>query len=345
MKLHDSAIWPVQKVREWYDAQPWPCGFNYIPANAVSYTEMWMDYAFDPAFIEKEMQLAQDIGFNCARVVLPFIVWEKEPDAFKARLDAFLEICHRHGIKVMPALFDDCCFGDQANPTFGKQPEMIPGWYANGWTPSPGHDIVRDNTQWPRLEAYVKDIVGTFKNDPRVWIWDVYNEPTNGVIIGDYYAPLGDITLPLLEKVIAWTRAAQPCQPLTIGRWNGDEKLNAIATNNSDITSFHNYNPPETLQQTITDLKTHDRPAICTEWLCRATGSTPATCLPIFRSERVGAMHWGLVNGKTQTHLSWRHLPGQPVNDLWQHDLFHTDHTPYDPEEIGIFRENLESRI
>jgi len=65
-------IWPVEKARAWQDAQPWPCGFNHIPANAISYTEMWMDYAFDHALIECEMRLAQDIGFNCARVVLPF---------------------------------------------------------------------------------------------------------------------------------------------------------------------------------------------------------------------------------------------------------------------------------
>jgi hypothetical protein len=32
--------WSVEKANQWYAKQPWPCGFNYIPANAISYTEM-----------------------------------------------------------------------------------------------------------------------------------------------------------------------------------------------------------------------------------------------------------------------------------------------------------------
>jgi hypothetical protein len=39
-------------------------------------------------------------------------------------------------------------------------------------------------------------------------------------------------------------------------------------------------------------------------------------------------MHWGLVNSRTQTHLAWGARPGKPVPTLWQHDLFHGDHTP-----------------
>jgi len=336
--MTQSNIWPIQKARTWYDAQPWPCGFNYIPAYAVSYTEMWMQYAFDADAIAKELRLARDVGFNCARVVLPFIVWENEPDAFKARLGVFLEICRENAIRVMPTLFDDCCFGDQANPVFAKQPDMILGWYANGWTPSPGHDIVCDPTQWSRLEPYVKDIIGTFKDDARVWIWDIYNEPTNGVIIGAYTSPLGDASLPLTEKAIAWARNTNPTQPLTIGMWDCNEKLNALALAHSDILTFHDYGTPSHLQARITQLQAHDRPLICTEWLNRGSGSTVAGCLPIFQREKVGAMHWGMINGRTQTHLSWRHLPGQPVNEIWQHDLFRADHTPYDPKEIRLFK-------
>ena len=328
-----------EKARAWYDAQPLPLGFNHIPANSISYTEMFMGYCFDPAFIEKEMRLAQSAGFNCARLVLPFIVWENEPDAFKKRLGTYLGICADCGVKIMPTLFDDCGFGDQVNPVFGRQPDVIPGWYANGWTPSPGHDIVRDSAQWRRLELYVKDIIGTFKDDPRVWIWDLYNEPTNGVNIGAFYQQLGDVSLPLVENVFAWAREVNPTQPLTLGVWNDNEKLNKIALDNSDIITFHCYDKPEGLRTRITELKarSNGRPLICTEWMSRGYGSTVAGCLPVFRRENVGTMHWGLVNGKTQTHLGWRHLPGQPVSDIWQHDLFHPDHTPYDPEEIRMF--------
>jgi hypothetical protein len=329
-------IWSPEKARAWFDAQPLPCGFNHIPANSINYTEMWMDYCFDPVFIEKEMLLARECGFNCARVVLPFVVWENEPEAFKKRFASYLEICRKCGVKIMPSLFDDCGFGDQVNPVFGKQPDVIPGWYANGWTPSPGHDIVRDPAQWRRLEPYLKDIIGVFKDDPRVWVWDLYNEPTNGVSIGALCQPLGDVSLPLVEKVFAWAREINPMQPLTIGIWNGNGKLNEIALANSDVVTFHCYDKPEFLLEKIAKLKACGRPLICTEWLARGNGSTVAGCLPVFKSEKVGAMHWGLVNGKTQTHLNWRHLPGQPISEIWQHDLFKADHTPYDPEEIRL---------
>jgi hypothetical protein len=322
--------WTVSKAAQWYAAQPWPCGFNYVPAHAISYTEMWMADNFDPKLIDAELALAQDLGFNCLRVVLPFVVWEHEPAAFRGRFDAFLDTCHRRGLKVMPALFDDCVFGPITDPVCGPQPAVVPGWYANGWTPSPGHALVRDPAAWPRLEQYVQDLLGAWRTDPRLWVWDLYNEPTNG--------GLGDVSLPLVEKVFQWARAVAPVQPVTVALWNGNEKLNDLALRQSDILTFHNYNPPDDLAQMIDRLRRHGRPLLCTEWLARHQGSTVAACLPIFRAQNVGCLHWGLVNGKTQTHLNWGHRPGQPDPALWQHDLFRRDHTPYAPAELALFQ-------
>ena len=55
--------WPAAKAKQWYDSQPWPCGFNYVPAHAISYTEMWMPYNFDPAKMDKELALVEEVGF------------------------------------------------------------------------------------------------------------------------------------------------------------------------------------------------------------------------------------------------------------------------------------------
>ena len=330
--------WTAERARDWYARQPWPCGFNYIPAHSISYTEMWMGYNFDPASLDREMALAQETGFNCARVILPFVVWEHEPEAFKQRLETFLEICRRRGIRVMPSFFDDCTFGPITDPVFGRQPDVVPGWYGNGWTPSPGHAMVRDPATWPRLENYVKDLVGTFRDDPRLWVWDLYNEPTNGLLTGRESSPLGDVSLPLAEKVFRWAREIDPSQPLTVGEWNDNAKLNELARGHSDIITFHNYEGPEALEKRIAQLKPLGRPIICTEWMNRGSGSTVVGCLPVFRRENIGALHWGLVNGKTQTHLNWRHLPGDPDPAVPQHDLFRGDLAPYDPAEIEIFK-------
>lgn len=330
-----SEMWSVEKANKWYDDQAWPCGFNYIPANTISYTEMWMPYAFDEKVMDKELALAEDIGFNCVRVVLPFVVWEHDPKAFKERIDKFLAICSKRGQNVMFCLFDDCAFGNDEklkDPWYGKQPEVQIGWYANGWTPSPGHSMVRDSTTWPRLEKYVKDVIGSFKDDKRVWIWDVYNEPTNG--------GLGDVTLPLLSKVFDWARSVGPSQPLTAGYWNGNKKLNDLISAKSDISTFHNYEGAKALYDNIEAIRPIGRPIINTEWLNRAAGSLVETHLPIFMIQNVGCMHWGLVNGKTQTHLGWGSRPGKllPASGAWQHDLYHGDFTPYNQKELDLFR-------
>lgn len=334
-KQNEASIsrWSEDKANEWYANQPWPCGFNYVPANAISYTEMWMPYCFDTAFISKELMLAEDIGFNCLRVVLPFVVWEYDPDAFKARLSDFLHTCDNHGLKVMFTLFDDCAFGSDPrteNPSYGKQPEVLKGWYANGWTASPGHNMVRNPETWPGLERYVKDILKTFKDDPRVWVWDLYNEPS----IGD----MGKAPLALVNRVFEWAREVNPSQPLTIGQWNGNQELNHFIHQNNDINTFHSYGNPKIVKSIVDQLKSYGRPVINTEWLCRHRGSEVSTCLPVFKEENVGCMLWGLVNGKTQTHLHWGWKPGMGEPEVWQHDLFYNDHRPYTSEELNLLK-------
>lgn len=318
--------WSREKAWKWFNHQPWPCGFNYVPANAISYTEIWMPYCFDLELIDRELALAEAVGFNCLRVVLPFVVWEHDPVAFRQHLRAFLKICDKHGLKVMLTLFDDCVFGPIKDPVYGQQPDVVKGWYANGWTPSPGHSMVRDLKTWPRLEKYVNDIIGVFKDDNRVWVWDLYNEPTNG--------GLGNISLPLVRKVFAWAREVNPTQPLTVGQFNGNGMLNEIIYLNSDIITFHNYSPADNLAQHIGSLKKHGRPIINTEWLNRGRGSTVETCLRVFAKEKVGCLHWGLVNGKTQTHLHWGWRPGKGEPKIWQHDIFRPNGKPYRAEEL-----------
>ena len=351
----DAQRWTQDRIWRWYENQAWPCGFNYIPAHSISYTEMFMPYNFDAAKINSELARAKADGFNCARVVLPFVVWEHDPDAFKKRFGEFLEVCAQNGIKVMPALFDDCVFGHTEDPIYGRQPIVVPGWYANGWTPSPGHKIVRDKAQWPRLEKYARDIIGTFKNDNRVWIWDLYNEPTN--------SGMGETTVPLVNKVFDWARAINPLQPLTCDVF-GPPSMQRLALDRSDILTFHNYDDPIVLQANIDQLKLAARPIICTEWLNRPRQSTAQNCLPIFMKENVGAMHWGFINGRTQTNFPWGAKPGEPSPKLWQHDLYRSEWTiesipaggygfgadynptanqitPYDAAEIALFKESI----
>ena len=94
----------------------------------------------------------------------------------------------------------------------------------------------REPVRWGILEAYTRGVIGFFREDRRVLAWDLYNEPGNS----DY----GARSLPLLQSVFAWARAAAPAQPLTVGIWDESKELaelNRFQAENSDIISFHSY--------------------------------------------------------------------------------------------------------
>ncbi len=324
--------WSLEKANEWYKQYRWLCGMNYIPSDAINYTALWDKTSFNPKLIEKEMQLAQSIGFNCARVVLQYAVYENDPAYFLKTLDKFLSICDKYGVKVMPCFFDDCYFGVNTDPVIGKQVEPLEGWYAWAWSPSPGHTKVVDQRFHPQLEKYVKAVMNRFKNDQRILLWDLYNEPTN--------SGLGFRSLPLLKGVFEWAQAVNPSQPLSVGVWNDYKELNDIIYAYSDIITFHCYADKDNTSAFIQRLKPYNRPIICTEWLNRPVKSTVEDIMPLFKQENVGCMLWGLVNGKTQTHLPWGFKPEMlPYTGVWQHDLFTKDFQPYKKEEIQIIKD------
>lgn len=322
--------WSEKRAMAWGQQVPWYCGFNYIPAYAINYTAMWDRTTFDPKAIDKELALAERLGMNSLRAVLQYAVYEDDSDYFLQTLDQFMAICAKHHIQFMPALFDDCSFGIKSDPKVGKKPEPLKGWYAWAWSPSPGHSMVTDTTSYPKLEKYVKTVIGRFKNDRRIMLWDLYNEPTNG--------GLGSTTLPLLRKVFKWARQVNPTQPLSVGVFDRNPRLNAIILNNVDVVTFHNYGDSSELASQIAQLKKYNRPVINTEWMNRPAHSTIESNLKIFYGEQVGCMLWGLVNGKTQTNLPWGHRPGDPIPEVWQHDLFHGDFSPYDVKEIELIK-------
>ena len=330
--------WSPQDSWQWYKKQPWLVGFNYVPANAINTTEMWQRETFDAATIDREMTLAQNTGLNCARVFVQYLVWENDPAGFKQRLSTFLDIAARHGIKIMFVLFDDCAFGSMIEPFLGKQPDVNPGEYANGWTPSPGPSRVVNPQAWPKLKAYVKDVIGTFRADRRILAWDLYNEPGN--------TAMGNKSLPLLNRVFVWARQEGPEQPLTAGFWSSQLKdLNDVMLSQSDVVTFHIYSGPGTTKRMISELAKRGRPMICTEWMNRPVGSTFESILPIFYQERVGSIFWGLVNGKTQTNYHWGSKAGDPAPAVWQHDIFRGDLTPYDQGEIQLLQNFLRKGI
>ena len=80
---------------------------------------------------------------------------------------------------------------------------------------------------------------------------------------------------------------------------------------------------------------------LCTEWLHRPNGNTIESHMPVYKSENIGIYQWGLVNGKTQTHLNWNkemNKDGPPK--IWQHDIFSNDLRPYSNDEISMIKKS-----
>lgn len=330
-----TAPWTRERAWDWYVRQPWLCGFNYIPSTACNTTEWWQEESFDAPTIERELGWAADLGFNAARAFTQFLVWKHDPEGFKDRLESFLSLAARRGIRVIPVLFDDCSFGDppQKEPFLGKQREPIPGMILPSWTPSPGLSRVTDRASWPDLERYVRDVVGAFSRDERIVLWDLYNEPGN--------SGMGDRSRPLVQASFGWARAARPQQPLTVGIWSaGLAELNRVQAALSDIVSFHAYTDHAGMERAIAGHEGHLRPLVCTEWMARATGGRFDTDLPLFRRRGVGCLAWGLVSGRTQCQFPWWNRPGGQVDPKagWFHDILHADGTPYRPYEIEAIR-------
>src|SRR5438094_8972618 len=100
--------WSPARAAEWYNAQPWLVGSNYIPSTAINELEVWQADSFDPARIDQELGWAASIGLNVMRVFLHDLPWQQDADGFRRRIDRFLEIAARHRINVLFVLFDSC---------------------------------------------------------------------------------------------------------------------------------------------------------------------------------------------------------------------------------------------
>jgi len=231
MPVEARERWTPAEAQAWYTKQKWPVGSNYIPANAINQLEMWQEASFDPATIDKELGWAQAMGMTTMRVFLHDALWQQDAPGFKKRIDTFLAIASRHGIKPLLVLFDSCWDPD---PKLGPQHPPIPGVHNSGWVQGPGSRALADPSQYPRLESYVKDVVGQFAKDDRILGWDVWNEPdnSNGNSYPDRSQARFDQVALLLPQVFAWARSADPSQPLTSGIWHHDhwEMLDGLKT-------------------------------------------------------------------------------------------------------------------
>jgi len=364
--------WSVEKINKWYKTQPWLVGCNYYPATAINQIEMWQASTWDPKQIDLELGWAEEMGMNTLRVYLHDLVWGDDEQGFYNRMDEFLDICKNHGIRPWFVFFDDCHF---PNPHLGEQPLPIKAYHNSGWVNCPARDLAlryangtATSAEIAHLKGYVQKTMERFKNDKRVLMWELYNEPGRGNgLDGDMGSSnvdthIGDLSSKLVYDSWVWAREVNPSQPVTSSTVGAIGEKNILINDiNSDLHSVHAYDGADKMRKMILDQQKDGRPVMVTEWLARTNHSTVADCLPVMKELHAGAVNWGFVSGKSGTIWPWSSRrdengkrksvkterengnvvkPGEPMPEpeIWHHDLLRMDGSPFDPTEIEIFK-------
>ncbi|MCP4377215.1 MAG: cellulase family glycosylhydrolase [bacterium] len=330
--------WTTQEAWDWYDAQPWMVGANWLPSYAVNPIEVWQADTLVPAantfdldHIKGEFDIAQNTGMNTLRIFMSYEVWKADRNNYMTRVEQVVDAADKRGIKPMFVLWCDVNFDQPNQPTLGEQAAPETGKILSRWT-GIGQDAVRDNPGNWELDRtnsaagsgskqYVQDIVGTYATDDRVQIWDLYNEPSNG--------GAGAGSLPLIQASVEWAREMDPIQPIAPNAWG----TNYTETKDlSDIINIHEYHNNDQANTSSID----GRPVIVSEWMYRSDARPDIImeALPRYHARKIGAWQWGLVNGDGMTQYPWWSTTD---DDPWFHDLYHRDGTPYNQAEVDLY--------
>lgn len=348
--------WSKERIWQWYDSRPWMRGCNYMSADCANRVDQWQALGFEERLktTDEELALAAKTGFNTIRIILEYVVWKEEHDSFLERFDRYLDVCAKHGISCMVVLANDCMPPKSPvwrMPYIGEQ-QFDWGYHGGKKVSQHGHHTepaphfyLDDPESREDYFRMVREMVTRYKDDPRICVWDVYNEPGN--------SRRDSITMPNVKALFELIREIDPSQPLTAAVWRTPssecEPFSAVEQyilEQSDIISFHSYSSYESNIRLIKRLKKEGRPLMNTEWLGRIFGNRVFELFPLFYLEKIACFNWGFVAGKYQTYEpwegTWQNYEKGLVPDVdftkWFHDLYRPNHRPYDPKEIELIQ-------
>lgn len=347
--------WSKERAWEWYRARPWIRGCNFMSSDCANRIDQWQEYGFEERFetTKRELALAAQTGFNSIRIIPEFIVWEREHDGFMERFERYIEAAHENGITCTVVLGNDCMPPkEEALKRMHLGEQKVDWGYHGGRKVSQhgvfggaGYSLLDEPEYAKKYYAFVQEIVEKYKDDERILIWDVFNEPGN--------SQRASMSLGHLKKFFEIIRSIDPIQPLTVGIWTSTRDISKLpeierfGLENSDIISYHNYATYMENIEIIAQLKKLGRPLVNTEWLARCVGNRVEEMFPLFYIEQIGCYNWGLVAGKYQTFEPWTGMwenydkdPGHCGWDFekWFHDLYRPSLRPYNPKEIALMK-------
>ena len=253
----------------------------------------------DQATLERDLGYARRINLNSTRIWLNYKAYEKDPQAYIARLKNYIRTANRMGFTTIPILFN----GNNLDPDTLK-----PAFHNQG-------------------DAYVKAMVDAVKDEPGLLMWDIMNEP----LWNDYYnKATGEVKQQHEDEINAFVRyylelvkKIDPVNAVTVGYVIPSQMT--FSADLVDVLSFHNYTPTrasvEDDYRTADEIsKKYGKPILNTETACIARANPYDEVLQIAEEHKTG---WYLFNL----------IIGGYWGDV--HGIFYPDGTVRDPSIVA----------
>lgn len=221
-------------------------GFGYQPSYEATGYSIWRQ--FRPEKFDRELGLGKRYfpNINTVRYWLSFDAFAVDPIAFAENFTTSLEIAKSHGLKVIPALFNNW----HSIPGFGGiAEEMLNYWFLSYGNKGESTNYV--------FRPYLEKIVGEHAKDERILAWDLCNEPHNN---GKW-----ELTLEWLTHTYLMCKKMGASQPVSVSVQGGSGQLTAVEAI-SDLFMIHPYFvKPELLLETVEFARTKNKGVLATE--------------------------------------------------------------------------------
>jgi hypothetical protein len=270
-------------------------GANYTPSYTSTSIGTWTN--FDAQVIKRELEFAQRLNLNSMRVFLSYVAYQENPTLFVERVREFVTLAAKHNIRPMFVLYDSC---------FGKEPSMDEV-ASEMWVNNPGYSRIAAE-DWSGLEAYVDAVVSNFKDDSRVLMWDIMNEP-----MADFEHVTRQERDQIWEFCLHFCRRVKTIDarhPITVGHAVVEYVPKTAVVEYIpktaevvDVLSIHSYSRYDDWLQQDIDLALHygrqyGKPVIFTEFGNPGAGQKYEMALQVIERNQLGFYFWELMIAK-----------------------------------------------
>ena len=144
-------------------------GAVYAPSRTYNAYQVF-EY-FDEKEVDRDFSYAEDAGINAIRFFTSFEHYLKDKNSYYRKFEALLYAASRHGVRVMPVLFEDCGRPNNAESRLDRNPKTAV------CVQSPDRSITDDAKLWDEPLGYLLDFMAHYKDDERLLAIEVMNEP------------------------------------------------------------------------------------------------------------------------------------------------------------------------